>query len=134
MDRAAQCALDHGGVPDVDWRTNPDAHLKGAVGAWRDAFIKMPYNREVLTPRNIISDTFESAITWDRFESFYHAVRATTRDAICEATGQDGVPYHAGSATRIRTVRPPTSLSTVPDARAPCSNSGAISSGPSPTQ
>ena len=90
MDRAVECARDHGGSPDVDWRANPDAHLKGAVGAWRDAFIRMPYNRENLTPRGIISDTFESAITWDRFESFYHAVKDATQQAIREATGQEG--------------------------------------------
>ena len=90
MDRAEECARDHGGSPDVDWRTNPDAHLKGAVGAWRDAFIRMPYNRENLTPCGIISDTFESAITWDRFESFYHAVKDATQQAIRKATGQEG--------------------------------------------
>ncbi len=90
MDRAEQCSRDKGGVPDVDWRTNPDAHLRGAVGAWRDAFIKMPYNRENLTPRGVISDTFESAITWDRFESFYLAVKEATQQAIREATGQEG--------------------------------------------
>ncbi len=90
MDRAVECARDDGGVPDVDWRTNPDAHLKGAVGAWRDAFIKMPYNRENLTPCGIISDTFESAITWDRFESFYHAVKDATQQAIRDTTGQEG--------------------------------------------
>ena len=90
MDLAEQCALDHGGVPDVDWHTNPDSHLRGAVGAWRDAFIRMPYNREALTPLGIISDTFESAITWDRFEAFYHAVRDATHHAIREATGQSG--------------------------------------------
>ena len=90
MDRAEECARDHGGSPDVDWRTNPDAHLRGAVGAWRDAFIRMPYNREVLTPMGIISDTFESAVTWDRFESFYHSVRKATRTAIRDATGRDG--------------------------------------------
>ena len=50
----------------------------------------MPYNRENLTPRGIISDTFESAITWDRFESFYHAVKDATQQAIREATGQEG--------------------------------------------
>ncbi len=50
---------------DVPWRDNPDAHLQGAVGAWRTAFIRMPYNREQLTPRGIISDTFETATTWD---------------------------------------------------------------------
>ncbi|MDE0121784.1 MAG: FAD-binding oxidoreductase [bacterium] len=90
MDRAEECARDHGGVPDVDWRANPDAHLKGAVGAWRDAFIRMPFARENLTPRGIISDTFESAITWDRFESFYHSVKDATKQGIREATGRDG--------------------------------------------
>ncbi|MCY4371755.1 MAG: FAD-binding oxidoreductase [bacterium] len=90
MGVAAECVLDHGGAPDVDWRSTPDAHLHGAAGAWRDAFIRMPYNREVLTPLGIISDTFESAITWDRFESFYRSVRDATRQAIREATGQEG--------------------------------------------
>jgi alkyldihydroxyacetonephosphate synthase len=90
MDRAEECALDQGGTVDVEWRTNPDAHLQGAVGAWRNAFIKMPYNREILTPLGILSDTFESAITWDRFESFYHGIRDATREAIWEVTGTEG--------------------------------------------
>ena len=74
----------------MDWRDNPDAHLQGAVGAWRTAFIRMPYNREQLTPRGIISDTFETAITWDRFEEFYNAIRDATQSAIREVTGHDG--------------------------------------------
>ncbi len=90
MDRAAECAQDCGGIPDGDWRTDPGAHLKGAVGAWRNAFIRMPYNREALTPVGIISDTFESAITWDRFETFYSTVAEATRKAIRAATGSDG--------------------------------------------
>ena len=90
MARAEQCCLDHGGMLDVDWRENPGANLQGAVGAWRTAFIRMPYCREQLTPRGIISDTFESAITWDRFEAFYHAIREATSAAIREATGKDG--------------------------------------------
>ncbi len=90
MARAEQCCLDHGARVDVDWRDNPDANLQGAVGAWRTAFIRMPYNREQLTPRGIISDTFETAITWDRFEAFYHAIRDRTAEAIREATGKEG--------------------------------------------
>jgi alkyldihydroxyacetonephosphate synthase len=90
MARAEQCCLDHGGSVDVAWQDNPDANLQGAVGAWRTAFIRMPYNREQLTPRGIISDTFETATTWDRFENFYHAIRDATAAAIREATGQDG--------------------------------------------
>ena len=90
MARAEQCCLDHGGTIDVDWRDNPEANLQGAVGAWRTAFIRMPYCREQLTPRGIISDTFESAITWDRFEEFYHAIREATAAAIRKATGREG--------------------------------------------
>ena len=50
----------------------------------------MPYNREQLTPRGILSDTFETATTWDRFEDFYHAIRDTTAQAIRDVTGQEG--------------------------------------------
>jgi alkyldihydroxyacetonephosphate synthase len=90
MARAAQCCLDHGGAADGDWRENPRANLEGAVGAWRSAFIRMPYNRERLTPRGIISDTFETSTTWDRFEHFHAAVREATAKAIRDATGKDG--------------------------------------------
>ena len=91
MDRAEQCARDYGGPARCRLAHQPRRPPpRSGRRAWRDAFIKMPYNREVLTPRNIISDTFESAITWDRFESFYHAVRDATREAIREATGQEG--------------------------------------------
>ena len=90
MARAEECCLDHGGTVDVAWRDNPRAHLQGAVGAWRDAFIRMPYNREQLTPRGILSDTFETSITWDRFEGFYHAIRDATAKAVRDATGQAG--------------------------------------------
>jgi alkyldihydroxyacetonephosphate synthase len=90
MARAEQCCLDHGGTVDVPWRDNPDAHLQGAVGAWRNAFIRMPYNRERLTPRGILSDTFETAVTWDHFEGFYHAIKEATEDAILKTTGQPG--------------------------------------------
>ena len=90
MARAEECCLDHGGTVDVDWRDNPQANLQGAVGAWRDAFIKMPYNREQLTPRGIISDTFETSTTWDRFEAFHDAIQDATAKVIKDVTGQDG--------------------------------------------
>ena len=38
----------------------------------------------------LINDTFETAITWDRFEAFHAAVRKATEEALKEATGQDG--------------------------------------------
>jgi alkyldihydroxyacetonephosphate synthase len=50
----------------------------------------MPYNREQLTPRGIISDTFETSITWERFEEFYGAIKDATQSAIRDVTGYDG--------------------------------------------
>ena len=77
-----------GGVPDTAGQA--DAHREGAAGQWRNAFIRMPYGREKLTPRGIISDTFETAITWERFEAFHDQVKAVTEQAIREATGRPG--------------------------------------------
>src|ERR1700735_2436467 len=88
MARARECCADHGGKSD---RTDAaDAHREGAAGAWRNAFIRMPYARERTIERGIINDTFETAITWDRFESFHDKVKVATERAILEATGGRG--------------------------------------------
>jgi alkyldihydroxyacetonephosphate synthase len=80
--RALELVRDHGG------RVLPD---DGAAQAWRTAFIRMPYARELQVPAGIIGDTFETAITWDRFEAFHDQVMSATRSAIREATGREGV-------------------------------------------
>ena len=51
----------------------------------------MPYQREVLVPRHLIVDTFETAITWDRLEEFHARVMGATAAAIREATGRPGL-------------------------------------------
>ena len=63
---------------------------EGAAGAWRNAFIRMPYARERTIERAIINDTFETAITWERFKSFHDKVKAATERAILQATGRAG--------------------------------------------
>lgn len=88
MARALECCADHGGT--VEQPAAGDAHLQGAAGIWRNAFIRMPYAREFLTPAGLINDTFETSITWDRFEGFYDSVKAATERAIKEATGVQG--------------------------------------------
>ena len=87
MKRALECCADHGGEAETG---GADAHLEGAAGLWRNAFIRMPYAREFLTPAAIINDTFETSITWERFESFHDEVKAATERAIREATGVPG--------------------------------------------
>ncbi len=88
MERALECCADHGGTPEPAEAS--DAHREGAAGIWRNAFIRMPYAREFLNPAGIINDTFETAITWDRFERFHDAVKTATERAILDATGVKG--------------------------------------------
>src|SRR5262245_22220727 len=70
MTRALECARDHGGqVPDGAGRTvaTDEGSRDGAAGAWRRAFLDAPYLRDALVRLGMLSETFETAITWDRF-------------------------------------------------------------------
>src|SRR5690606_16871836 len=58
--------------------------------AWRRAFLRMPYLRDALAMRGVIVETFETAVTWDRFEAFHAAVMAATQRALDEACGPGG--------------------------------------------
>jgi alkyldihydroxyacetonephosphate synthase len=86
--RALECCADHGGTPERPGER--DAHREGAAEAWRNAFIRMPYARERMVRRAIIADTFETAITWERFEGFHDKVKEATETAIRQATGRPG--------------------------------------------
>lgn len=79
--RAIELIRDHGGRQHADDR---------AAQAWRTAFIRMPYARELTVPLGLINDTFETAVTWDRFEAFHTAVSTATAAVIKEATGTEG--------------------------------------------
>src|SRR5579863_2811912 len=74
-------------MADHDGRRHSD---EGAALRWRTAFIRMPYGRELTVPMRVINDTFETAITWDKFEAFHHAIRKATEEALVEATGHKG--------------------------------------------
>jgi alkyldihydroxyacetonephosphate synthase len=75
-------------VQDCGGRLLPDT---SAAEAWRTAFIRMPYQREVLVPQGLIVDTFETAITWDRLEAFHERVKSAAEQAMREATGRPGL-------------------------------------------
>ena len=86
--RALEICADNGGRPEG--ASGDDAHKSGSTGAWRTAFIRMPHFRKPLVAAGIIHDTFETAITWDRFAEFHHNVMAATGDAVGEVTGGQG--------------------------------------------
>src|SRR5271157_1141176 len=83
--RALECARDHGGEAEPE-----GSHRSGAAERWRTAFIRMPYAREQSVQRAVISDTFETAITWDAFEDLHARVVEATEKAIEAATGRRG--------------------------------------------
>jgi alkyldihydroxyacetonephosphate synthase len=91
MARALELVRALGGSYDEAALGKQGGQREGAAGQWRDAFLRMPYFREVLTPRGIITETFETAITWDRFRDFHDQVKRTTERAIQEVTGRPGI-------------------------------------------
>ena len=90
MERALECCRDHGGtVPDGAGRTRSDegASREGMAGAWRQAFLGAPYLRDAIVGLGMISETFETAITWDRFAEFHTAVMERTSAAVRRVCG-----------------------------------------------
>ena len=94
MARALELVTDHGGGYDraAVARSMSDEgageHRTGAAGAWREAFLRMPYWRDPAVGLGVIMDTFETAITWERFEDFYRSVKTDVARAVRRATGQ----------------------------------------------
>jgi alkyldihydroxyacetonephosphate synthase len=90
MQRALELCRDGGGaVPEGAGATRGGggADRDGAAGAWRSAFLAMPYLRDVLVRAAVLSETFETAVTWDRFEDFHREVTAATEAALQRVCG-----------------------------------------------
>jgi alkyldihydroxyacetonephosphate synthase len=70
-------------------RENPPAAAPGSdpVGSWRHAFLAAPYLRDSFIACGVLSDTFETAITWDLFPDFHAEVIETARRAAAEVSG-----------------------------------------------
>ena len=77
MARALELCEDHGGRPDP---AKPGRDR--AENTWRDAFLGAPYLRDTLIAAGVFVETFETAITWDRFDELAGTVRERTREAL----------------------------------------------------
>jgi len=90
MSRALELVADHGGrYPEGAGKTRTDEGVsrEGAAGAWRDAFLRAPYMRDALVGLGMISETFETATTWDRFEEFHVGVTGAVRSELQRLCG-----------------------------------------------
>jgi alkyldihydroxyacetonephosphate synthase len=84
--RALELCAEHGGAPS-EGRDRSDGD---AVSSWREAFLGAPYLRDVFVAMGVLSETFETAITWERFPIFHERVMAAAEDAVREACGDGG--------------------------------------------
>jgi alkyldihydroxyacetonephosphate synthase len=94
MTRALECCADFGGKFDMEaarTRTETAGAREGEAGAWRSTFLNAPYLMDVLVSMGMVSDTFETSITWDRFEEFHGQMMQTARDAVARVCGKGTV-------------------------------------------
>jgi len=57
------------------------------VDDWRATFLAAPYLRNSFVALGVIAETFETAITWDRFGEFHQRVEEAARRSVAEVTG-----------------------------------------------
>src|SRR4051794_20971319 len=83
---AIDAAPAHGGDPG-EVKRGGQRSGEDPVNSWRSAFLQAPYLRDSLVACGILSDTFETSITWDRFADFHAEVIETASRAVAEASG-----------------------------------------------
>jgi alkyldihydroxyacetonephosphate synthase len=97
---ALDVAREHGGMPG-EVRGSGSAEGDGdkdSVSAWRNAFLFAPYLRDTFVACGVLSETFETAITWDRFEEFHAAAMEAARTKVAEVCD---APAEGSGAPRI---------------------------------
>jgi len=102
--RATELVQDHGGrVPD-GLRATTQA---GDAGAWRRELLRLPYLRDACCRLGLVTDSFETICTWDRFADLHEQVT----EAVGRATAE------CGTGTGLVTCR---FTHVHPDGPAPC--------------
>ena len=99
LQQALEIARDHGGeVREEPGESASSGEAEGAVEEWRSAFLRIPYLRDSMVACGVLSETFETAITWERFEGFHAEVMETARRALAEASGS---PVEGPGSARV---------------------------------
>jgi alkyldihydroxyacetonephosphate synthase len=64
-----------------------EAGGKDAAALWRAAFLRGPHVRDAMVQLGLVHETFETAVTWDRFWDFHDGVLAAVKRAVQEVCG-----------------------------------------------
>ena len=75
--------------------------IEGGGGAWRDAFLRAPYLRDTLVSMGVLTETFETAVTWDRLPGLIDTVKSAVA-CTCRITHA----YPDGAAPYFTVVAP----------------------------
>jgi alkyldihydroxyacetonephosphate synthase len=54
----------------------------GGSSAWRDAFLRAPYLRDTFVAMGVLSETFETAVTWERLPALVESVSGAVTEAL----------------------------------------------------
>ncbi len=100
MQQAIECAADHGGSAGAVRGAGggEGAERADSVSAWRQAFLAAPYLRDSLVSLGVLSETFETAVTWDRFEELHGIVIESARRAVADVVD---APVSGTGAPRV---------------------------------
>ena len=72
------CASHRGEVRDED---------SVSAATWRASFLRGPHLRDGLVRLGLVAETFETAVTWDRFWEFHEGVLAAANQAVTRVCG-----------------------------------------------
>ncbi len=86
MARAAGGEISDGAIGPTGTEHNSNARL-GPAAIWRKSFIEMPYSWNAMLGLGLINDTFETAVTWDRWPGFHEHVRSAVLHALKRVCG-----------------------------------------------
>lgn len=100
--RALEIVKDHAGVPSESWQSKSSSSSSSDIpadssgqsdeaGRWKKSFLKAPYLRDAMVRLGMITETFETAITWERFETLHAAVTSAVTDGLNEAQASGGL-------------------------------------------
>ena len=90
LDAAVELAREGGGKPGEVVLRDSESSQTGAIDAgseWRNAFLAAPYLRDSLICCGVLTETFETAITWDRFEDLTVSILEKALEVTAEVSG-----------------------------------------------
>ena len=77
------CAAHRGELPEQD--------ADDVAAVWRAAFLRGPHVRDAMAQLGLVHETFETAVTWDRFWEFHEGVLTAVKQAVRETCGDGAI-------------------------------------------